>query len=111
VEVSTTEFKRSDLVKASGRIDSLTAPQLAEAFDALTDAGRYRIVFDMADVTFVSSAGLRVMIDVQKKCKRWNRGELVLVDVSPEVRSAMDLVGFVPLFQFFDDVTTAVGSL
>lgn len=110
MDVTTTEFKRSDLVKAGGRIDSQTAPQLAESFEAVMDAGRYQIVFDMADVTFVSSAGLRVMIDVQKKCKRWNRGELVLVSVSPEVRSAMDLVGFVPLFQFFDDATTAVGS-
>jgi anti-anti-sigma factor len=110
VEITTTQFKRSDLVKASGRIDSQTAPQLAEAFESIMDAGRYRIVFDMSDVSFVSSAGLRVMIDVQKKCKRWNRGELVLVGVSPEVRGAMDLVGFVPLFQFFDDETTAVGS-
>jgi anti-anti-sigma factor len=110
VDVTTTQYKRSDLVKASGRIDSQTAPQLAEAFDAIMDAGRYRIVFDMSDVGFVSSAGLRVMIDVQKKCKRWNRGEIVLVGVSPEVRSAMDLVGFVPLFRFFDDETTAVGS-
>lgn len=110
VEVSTTQFKRSDLVKASGRIDSQTAPELAEAFDTIMEAGRFQIVFDMSDVSFVSSAGLRVMIDVQKKCKRWNRGELVLVGVSPEVRSAMDLVGFVPLFRFFDDETTAVGS-
>lgn len=110
MELSTTQFKRSDLVKASGRIDSRTAPELAQAFDEIMEAGRFQIVFDMSDVTFVSSAGLRVMIDVQKKCKRWNRGELLLVGVPAQVHSAMELVGFIPLFRFFDDETTAVGS-
>ncbi len=110
MEVTSTQLKRSDLVKASGRVDSQTSPQLAEAFDAIIDDGRYQIVFDMSDVTFVSSAGLRVMIDVQKKCKRRKRGELVLVQVSPEVHGAMELVGFVPLFKFYDDTTAAVGS-
>ena len=110
MEVTTTSFKRSDVVKATGRIDSQTAPQLAAAFEAITDAGRFRLVFDMGEVGFISSAGLRVMIDTQKTCKRWNRGEIVLVDVPPEIHSAMDLVGFLPLFKIFDDVTEAVGA-
>ena len=110
MEVSTAEFKRCSLVKATGRVDSQTAPQLAEAFAAITDAGRHKIVFDMEDVNFVSSAGLRVMIDVQKTCKRWNRGEMVLAGVRPQIHSAMELVGFLPLFRIFDDVTVAVGS-
>ena len=110
MEVTTTSFKRSDVVKATGRVDSQTAPQLAGAFKAVTDAGRFRLVFDMGEVDFVSSAGLRVMIDTQKTCKRWSRGELVLVAVRPEIHSALDLVGFLPLFRIFDDVTEAVGA-
>jgi anti-sigma B factor antagonist len=109
MEISTTEFKRCSLVKATDRVDSQTAPQLAEAFEAITEAGRYNIVFDMTEVSFVSSAGLRVMIDVQKTCKRWNRGELVLAGVGAQIHSAMELVGFLPLFQMFEDVTAAVG--
>jgi anti-sigma B factor antagonist len=110
MEVSTTQLKRCDVVTASGRIDSRTAPELAEAFRQITDEGRFRIVFDMTGVDFISSAGLRIMIDVQKTCKRWNRGEMVLVGVQPQVHSAMDLVGFVPLFKFSDNTTEAVGS-
>jgi anti-anti-sigma regulatory factor len=34
----------------------------------LTDLGKYRIVLDLSDVDYVSSAGLRVMIDIQKTC-------------------------------------------
>jgi len=110
MEVTTKQFKRSDLVKATGRIDSQTAPQLAEVFGALTEADRFRIVFDMSEVEFLSSAGLRVLINVQKTCKRWNRGELVLANVSQRIQETLDLAGFVPLFRFSDDVLEAVGS-
>jgi anti-sigma B factor antagonist len=110
MEVTTTQFKRCDLVKATGRIDSSTAPQLAEAFGAINEVGRFKIVFDMNDVSYISSAGLRVMIDVQKTCKRWNRGEMVLAGVPERIYEALDLAGFVPLFKIFSQVTEAVGS-
>jgi len=110
MEVSTTEYKHCDLVTASGRVDSSTAAQLAEVMDGITDAGRFKIVFDMSGVEFMSSAGLRVLISTQKNCKRYNRGEIVLAVVPQRIYEALDLAGFVPLFQFFDDVLDAVGT-
>jgi anti-sigma B factor antagonist len=110
MEVSTTEFKRCDLVKAIGRIDSQTAPQLESAFQDIMDANRFNLVFDLSEVSFVSSAGLRVMIAVQKACKRWNRGELALAKVPQRIYETLDLAGFVPLFKFFDEAVDAVGS-
>ena len=73
------------------------------------DTDRFNIVFDMAQVDFVSSAGLRVMIAIQKTCKKWNRGELVLVNVPERIYETLDLAGFVPLFQIFDELVEAVG--
>jgi anti-sigma B factor antagonist len=110
MQLTTEKFKRCDLVKVTGRIDSQTAPQLDEAFRAIMENGRFRIVFEMSGVEFLSSAALRVMIAVQKSCKRWNRGELVLASVPQRIYEALDLAGFVPLFKFFDDVVEAVGS-
>ena len=110
MEITTTQFKRCDLVKASGRINSQTAPQLAEAFKAIQDENRYRLVFDMSQVDFISSAGLRVMIDVQKTCKQENRGEMVLAEVPERVYETLDLAGFVDLFRIYDQVVEAVGS-
>jgi anti-sigma B factor antagonist len=110
MEVSVKQYKRCDLVTATGRIDSQTAPQLETSLQQINDAERYNIVFDMDKVDFVSSAGLRVMIAVQKICKKWNRGELVLANVPERIYETLDLAGFVPLFQIFDDLTEAVGS-
>ena len=110
MEITTSQHRRCDVVKADGRINSQTAPELAEAFQSITDAGRFRIVFDMTDVAFISSAGLRVMIELQKRCKRWNRGELVLACVPQRIYETLDLAGFIPLFRFYDQVVDAVGS-
>ena len=110
LDVTTKQFKRCDLIKATGRLDSHTAPQLADACDAINRAGRFKIVFDMSEAEYISSAGLRVMINVQKTCKRWNRGELVLAGVPERVYDALNLAGFVPLFNIYDDVAEAVGK-
>jgi anti-sigma B factor antagonist len=110
MQVSTKQYKRCDLVLAAGRIDSQTAPQLETVFKEINDADRFNIVFEMSEVGFVSSAGLRVMIAVQKTCKKWARGELVLANVPERIYETLDLAGFVPLFQIFDDLTEAVGS-
>lgn len=110
METTISHFKHCDLVKVVGRIDSQTAPQLAEALDSVVNAGRYKIVMDLSEVDFMSSAGLRILINIQKTCKRFNRGEVILAVVPQRIYEALDLAGFVPLFNFADDVTAAVGK-
>ncbi len=111
MEITVSPYKHCDLVKAKGRIDSYTAPQLSEAFNSITEAGRYKIAFDMSELDFLSSAGLRVLINTQKTCKRYNRGELALVKIPENIYAALDLAGFIPLFKIYDDVITAVGNI
>jgi anti-sigma B factor antagonist len=110
MEVKTEQYKRCDVVTVSGRVDSQTAPQLEAALQAIQEEERFNIVLDMGAVDFVSSAGLRVMIATQKSCKRWNRGELALVNVPQRIFETLDLAGFVPLFQIHEDMVEAVGS-
>jgi anti-sigma B factor antagonist len=110
MEIATREFKRCAVIEVSGRIDSATAPQLAAVLSDFTDKGQYNLVLDMSDVDFISSAGLRVLIDTQKTCRRLNRGELVLANVPEPIYEAFDLAGFVALFDFYDEAVEAVGS-
>jgi anti-sigma B factor antagonist len=108
MEVSIKQYKRCDLVSVSGRIDSATASKLADALDDITDNGRYRIVLDLKEVEFMSSAGLRVLISTQKTCKP--RGEVVLAQVPERLYEALELAGFIPLFKFYDEILDAVAS-
>ena len=110
MEISTAQFKRCDLVKATGRIDSSTAPILAEAFKEVNDKGQYKVVLDMSGVEYISSSGLWVLINEQKTCKRYNRGELVLASTPENIKSALDLAGFMQFFKLFGNPTEAVGN-
>lgn len=110
MEINITEYKRCDVVSVTGRVDSFTAPKLGEAIGEITNAGRFHIIVDMAAVEYVSSAGLRVLIDAQKTCKNLNRGEVVLVNVPKPIYDTLDLAGFLPLFKFYDNLTAAVGN-
>lgn len=110
MEISTTRYKRCDVVKVQGRIDSYTSPTLEQALVALTQDGRYRIVLDLEEVDFMSSKGWWVLIETQKSCKRYNRGELVLSSVQERIRDSLNLVGMGSYFKVYDDLTTAVAN-
>ncbi len=108
--VETTQYKRCDVVKMSGRVDSATAPELKEAMDSIVDDGRFKIVFDMGEIDFLSSSGVWVLLETQKKCKRWNRGDLVIANASENIQKTLDLAGLKHFMRMYDDVTAAVGS-
>lgn len=110
MEVTTRQYEHCDLVNATGRIDSNTAPVLADSLREITDAGRFRIVLNLEGASYVSSAGIRVLIDVQKTCRYQNRGETVLASVPPRVQESLELAGFIPFFKIFEDVTRAIDS-
>lgn len=110
MEISVTNYKRCEIVKAVGRVDSSTSSILLTTFNSIIDKKRYRIVFNMIDVNFISSAGLRVLITTQKTCKRYNRGELVLCNVPENIMAALDLSGFSVLFRIFNTDLEAVGN-
>ena len=109
MEITVTEYKRCDLVKAVGRIDSNTAPELENAFNEVLQGGKSGIVFDMSEVDFISSRGLWVLLETQKACKKIN-GRLVLVNVSETMQESLDLAGIKHFIEIYEDITSAVGS-
>ena len=109
MEISTKDMKRVTLVTPVGRIDHQTAPQLQKTFDDLINNGHFKLVLDMSGVTYISSAGLRVLLATRKAVKRWNRGDLRLSGLQPYVKDTIELVGFTRIFDIYDDTVDAVG--
>ena len=73
-----------------GRIDTNSAPDLLEKID-YTEVKE--LVFDLADVDYVFSAGLRVFLQAQKVINA-NGGKMKLINVQPSVREIFEIVGF-----------------
>ncbi len=110
MDITKKQFKHCDLITVTGRVDSSTAPLLGDALNEITNEGRFRIVVDFANLEFLSSAGIWVLVNTQKTCKRYNRGEVVLANTPDRIISTLDLAGLVPFFTISNDLTEAVGS-
>ncbi|MCB0194681.1 MAG: STAS domain-containing protein [Anaerolineae bacterium] len=108
--VETKQHRRCDVVVAKGRIDTSTVKTLAEALAGITGNGRYKIVLNLKEVTFISSAGLGELIATQNTCKKLYRGELVLAEVPKRVSEVLDLAGLTPLFKTYASEIEAVGD-
>src|SRR5215510_1044649 len=109
MEISTQEFKHCEMIKVKGRVDSATAPQLAQALEKAAESGKYKLVVDMSELEYMSSAGFRALLAAQRNSKKYNRGEVVLASVPERIREALELAGFTELFKTFDDPLQAVG--
>ena len=75
-----------------GRLDTNTSPQLEEYAKGLTDKGIVDLAVDMAQCEFVSSAGLRVIVAMQKRVM--TGGSLAFRNVVPDVMDVFKMTGF-----------------
>ena len=108
MEITVKELKHTELITIKGRVDSVEASRLAQALEAANHRGKYKIVIDMSQLEYMSSAGFRALGNAQRNSKRYNRGEVVLVQVPNLVREALELVGLAEYFIMFDNVTSAL---
>ncbi len=93
-------------IRVDGVIDTLTAGELEEVIDSLLKRGRYRIVFDLAGVDYISSAGWGIFISHIKEV-RGRGGDIMLANMIPNVREIYQLLEFDNVLQAFDSVDDA----
>ena len=77
-------------IAVSGRVDTVTAPEL-EAGLKFGDATC--VVIDLGDVPYMSSAGLRLLLTAHKTMLG-KGGELQVANVQPSVKEVLDITGF-----------------
>lgn len=80
-----------------GDLNAITSPELEHALTALLNSNHAHVVVDLAEVTYVSSAGLRVLLVCAKQAKRANRG-LALCQLQAHILRLFDCAGMTPLF-------------
>ena len=78
-------------IALEGRLDTITAPQLESELQS-SIAGVESLIFDMTNLQYISSAGLRVLLTAQKTMNR--QGEMIVRGASEDVREIFDVTGF-----------------
>lgn len=98
------------ILRPVGRLDSASSPELELAILERLDGGCRRLVFDLADMDYVSSAGLRVILLAGKKL-RASQGKLVIAGMRDMVREVFEMSGFLSLFAVAPSVDDAIAKL
>ncbi len=78
----------------SGRLDTQTAPELENELDSVL-SGLKELTFDFANLEYVSSAGLRVILKAQKAMNA--QGSMKLTSVNDSIMEVFDITGFLDI--------------
>ena len=78
----------------SGRLDTQTAPELEAELDAVLSDIK-ELTFDMTNLEYVSSAGLRVILKAQKAMNA--QGSMKLTGVNDSIMEVFDITGFLDI--------------
>lgn len=79
-------------LEIEGRVDTMTSPQLQQAVLQAFQSAK-KVVLDFEKVTYISSAGLRVLLIGQKTAQS-KQMSMVLKNVGQTVKNVLDMVGF-----------------
>ena len=79
------------IVFVSGRLDTITAPQLeSDLKDSIE--GVTSLILDFSDLSYISSAGLRVLLSTQKQMLK--QGKMVIRNVNEAIHEVFEITGF-----------------
>ena len=81
------------VVELEGRMDTNTSPEFQKEMETYYSKEGFNMILDFDKLDFVSSAGLRVLLLIQKKSKALS-GSLVIKNVKPEIQEVFDMTGF-----------------
>ena len=88
------------VVAPSGQINGQTYDVLEDELDQLLAQNPNLIALDLAEVDYLSSAGIRVILKTQKALKARD-GKLVFMHLQPQIRKVFEIIEALPTMRVF----------
>ena len=95
MEIKTTKNGTELTVCPIGRLETVTAPELQAVIDQ-NISGITELTFDLEQLRYLSSAGLRVLMSAQKVMNK--QGKMKLIHVNDDILEILDMVGLTDVF-------------
>lgn len=97
-------------LQVNGRMDASSSPALERRVLELVDGGERRLVLNLAQLDYISSAGLRVLLVAAKRLSAGG-GKLAIAGLQPQVKEVFDVAGFSSILKIFGDAESAVAAV
>jgi anti-sigma B factor antagonist len=109
MEIQIREAGEVSVLDFIGNLDTNTSPKADKEISRLIEDGNHRILFNLKEVNFVSSAGLRVLLGTAKKL-RTSGGKMMVCGLNDVVQEVFDISGFASILDLATDEEEALSS-
>ncbi len=103
------EIGEVKLVVMIPRFDAFSAKEIETEFIDLIEKGSSKILCDLSQTEYISSAGLRTLLVAAKRLQQ-NAGKLILCNMGSAVLEVFEIAGFTTLFEIYDSKEKALQS-
>ena len=90
-------------VTLNGRLDTETYAFCEETLKSILSPDTRVLIFDMADLSYISSMGLRVVLKVRKAIEM-NGGKVLTVRMQPQIKKIFEISAALPKVQMFSSI-------
>lgn len=88
------------VIRLKGRLDAASSPQLEKKITSIIDSGHFKLILNMAEVEYLSSAGMRLMLSASKKLKHLE-GKVVACNMTEDVMDVIRMAGFHQVLEIY----------
>jgi anti-sigma B factor antagonist len=108
MQVLMESFGTWQVIRVSGQIDSKTVGELRDFIDTELKPSQ-PVALELTDVPFMSSAGLRTLLTLQRKTQDMDV-KLVLIGVADAIADTMKVTGFYQFFTVYESLQAIPGA-
>jgi len=108
MKIEETILKDVSSINLNGRFDANTSDAVEKFIRERIEKGRSQFVLNMENVSFISSAGLRVVIIIARELRNEHQGDLHIAALQPSVKRVFEISGLNNILKLFDDGQTGI---
>jgi len=110
MEIMTKKVRNAMVVSVKGRMDAISSSEVEKELSELIAGGEKAFVIDFAELDYISSAGLRVILATTKTLKE-KEGKLLLSTLRDIVDDAFRISGFNTIIPIYESVESALAQV
>ncbi len=107
MEIDTRKENSVVVVSVKGRMDAVTTPEIENKLSQIIDGGEKKLLVDLKQLDYISSAGLRALLATAKRLKG-EQGDIVFANLEGHVKEVFEISGFYSIFKVYDSTETAL---
>ncbi len=110
MEINQENANGVEIFNVKGSLDSNTSPEFETLIYQSLENGQRKLILNLEDLDYISSAGIRVMLKTTKDLKRME-GNIVLCSLQDYVREVFDIAGFDGYLNIEKNLDGAMGKI